>query len=245
MNYSEYLRVRELTSLQHPVSSEQNNHELLFIHVHQVYELWFKQILAELDVSYHHLCARDVGAACQALQRVCTIFRVLVNQVASIKTLTLPDFNVFRPALGTASGYQSFQFVEIELALSGHGHEKIKNFDFDDFSHQNLIKRAQKPSLWQGFLHLVLNTDHEEIDADALIELIHERLLDNDTLTLLCDRLLDIDEYMQEWKYRHYNLVRRVIGQRSGTGGSSGEKYLFTTLTHQYFPLLWKAKTLD
>lgn len=252
LTYSSYLRVPELLEIQTPRSEEHD--ELLFIIIHQTYELWFKQLLHE----FHHLNASlrdgDLHRALATGGRIRTIMKTLVSQVDILETMTPLQFNAFRSRLDAASGFQSAQFRAIEGLLG----RRDRNFA----SHLTPEQQAEvgaltsSPALWDHVLgHLakrghavpseVLHRDvSQPYDGDSrVVEVLVEVYRNDAEAGLLLERLLDIDEGMQEWRYRHVKMVERTIGKKPGTGGSSAAAgYLLSTLFKPVFPDLWDAR---
>jgi tryptophan 2,3-dioxygenase len=253
LTYSGYLHLDELLHIQQPRSAGPDHDEMLFIIIHQTYELWFKQVLHELDHLKNLLLKNDLPRSLHTMKRILTILKVLVHQTDILETMTPLEFLTFRDRLETASGFQSFQFRELEFTL-GQKNEKILA-RFDEYSSERklLQKRFDEPSLWNVFLqYLKLNSfpipdeaiksirnDVEpEIIEHTLISLYHR----DHNLAQFCELLLDMDEGFQEWRYRHIKMVERTIGTKQGTGGSDGVKYLMTTLSIKFFPLLWSIR---
>ncbi len=253
LTYSSYLKVEELLGLQSPESSEHD--ELLFIVIHQVYELWFLQQLHELDYLTGLLRAGDTPRALHTLKRMLTILKTVVAQVDVLETMTPLEFGSFRDRLGTASGFQSSQFRELEFAL-GYKRENVMNhYPPGSAGQKRLLRRYQMPTLWDAFLVYLSRKGHP-VPETLLTRDVREPLTPSSELqgTLVhvyrhdpevaevCERLLDFDEGMQEWRYRHVKMVERTIGVKMGTGGSSGVGYLQTTL-QPLFPDLWEIRS--
>ena len=256
LTYGAYLKLDELLALQQPLSAGPEHDELLFIIIHQTYELWFKQILHELDHLHDLLAHGDVPRVLHTLKRVLTILKVLVEQIDILETMTPVEFLSFRDRLEAASGFQSYQFREIEFAL-GHKHPAIpERFPEDSEPQRRLATRLAQPTLWDAFLQfLAVNrypvpsavlardvTQSVEPSPDVqciLIDIYHT----NAALSEVCERLVDLDEGLQEWRYRHVKMVERTIGNKRGTGGSEGVKYLAATLGKPFFPDLWMIRT--
>jgi tryptophan 2,3-dioxygenase len=259
LTYSAYLRLDELLSLQTP-RSETNEHraehdELLFIVIHQVYELWFKQTLHEIDFLCERLTTNDTPRALHTLQRMLTILKTVVSQIDVLETMTPLEFNAFRGYLDAASGFQSSQFRELEFVL---GHKRatiLRNFPEDSSGHARLKTRLEQPTVWDAFLRylalkgyavpgeLLQRDVREPTQPSREVQAI---LLDvyrnNPAVAQICERLIDYDEGLQEWRYRHVKMVERTIGNKRGTGGSSGVEYLSATL-QPVFPDLWQIRT--
>lgn len=254
--YSEYLAVDELLTLQRPVSDGPEHDEMLFIVIHQVYELWFKQLLHELDYLNKLLMQDDGMRAQHTLKRILTIFKVLVAQLDILETMTPLEFLSFRHRLDSSSGFQSFQFRELEFSLGWKNVDALKRYPEGSDHRRRLEQRLQMPSLWEAFLqHLVHagmpvppaaleqpRTQPVQPSPELQKILVHVYRT-NPTLANLCERLVDLDEGLQEWRYRHVKMVQRTIGTKRGTGGSDGAAYLATTLFKAVFPDLWEIRT--
>lgn len=252
--YSEYLALDELLSLQRPKSPEHD--EMLFIVIHQVYELWFKQVLHEVDFLCERLEAGDGPRALATLKRVLTIFKTLVGQIDVLETMTPLDFLSFRDRLESASGFESFQFRELELTLGKKSADVPSRFPDGSLAQARLRERLARPGVWMCFLHYLAARGHavpsSALQRDPALpnEASEEvqRLLvsiyrDDAELTQLCERLVDLDEGLQEWRYRHVKMVQRTIGSRPGTGGSAGAAYLQSTLFQPLFADLWAIRS--
>lgn len=255
MTYGSYLNLRQLLSLQETQSDGPEHDEMLFIIIHQVYELWFKQVLHELDQLSRHIAADALSRGDRQLLRILKILKTLVAQLDVLETMTPLEFMSFRSFLGSASGFQSGQFREIEFVLGFKDPVHLDRFR-DLAPYSRLERRYREPSLWSHFVALlarkgypipadVLERPHREAIApseavqDALIQVYHH----DPELAGFCELLLDIDEGVQEWRYRHVMMVRRTIGTRGGTGGSEGAAYLQSTLFRPAFPDLWTIRT--
>ena len=263
LTYSSYLRVPELLRLQHPQSSPQHHDELLFIIVHQTYELWFKELLHDLDAVVANLRAAnanpnsrdEVYEAARLLRRCTEITRVLVEQFTILETMLPTHFLAFRGKLEPASGFQSEQFRELEF-LCGLKDEKMLRYHRPTpEAHALLERRLREPSLHDVFFDslramgkLQFNdkaTEREKFDARAraILSLYRDERSHRDWIDV-CERLTEFDELIVSWRLRHIQLVERVIGVRMGTGGSAGSSYLKHTLDKKFFPELWEARTL-
>jgi len=253
--YNSYLKVDELLSLQQPRSSGPEHDEILFIVIHQVYELWFKELLHELDRVARLLTADDTHRAQHTLKRVLTILKVLVAQLDILETMTPLEFLSFRERLDAASGFQSDQFRQIEFLLGRKNKEAIGRFVGGTRARMALERRLDEPTVWDAFLHYlaregyVVSHAHLTRDVTQAIEPsedIQQVLIDlyrRDTKNAeLCERLVDLDEGIQEWRYRHVKMVERTIGTKAGTGGSAGAEYLRNTVGHNLFPDLWEIR---
>jgi aminocarboxymuconate-semialdehyde decarboxylase len=263
LTYSSYLKVPELLELQHPQSSPQHHDELLFIIVHQTYELWFKELLHDVDAVVANLRAAGanpkshdgVYEAARLLRRCTEITRVLVEQFTILETMLPTHFLAFRGKLEPASGFQSEQFRELEF-LCGLKDEKMLRYHRPTpEAHAQLERRLREPSLHDVFFDALRAmgklqfadkaTDRERFDARAraILSLYRDEHSNRDWIDV-CERLTEFDELVVSWRLRHIQLVERVIGVRMGTGGSAGSSYLKLTLDKKFFPELWEARTL-
>ena len=256
VTYGSYLAVDELLALQRPRSEGPEHDEMLFIVIHQVYELWFKQVLHEVDHVVELLAAGEAHRAQHTLKRILTILKVLVAQLDILETMTPLEFQSFRSRLEAASGFQSDQFRQLEFVLGSKSQAAIERFGAGTRARAALESRYGKPTLWDAFLSYLSTQGYavpkpllmrdvtakiepsEEFQA-TLIELYH-----NDPKHAeMCERLVDLDEGLQEWRYRHVKMVQRTIGAKPGTGGSSGAGYLARTLMIPVFPDLWEIRS--
>ena len=256
LSYATYLKVDELLGLQQPLSEGPEHDELLFIVIHQVYELWFKQVLHEVKHAQRLLDQDERTRALGTLKRVLTILKTAVSQVDILETMTPLEFNSFRTRLESSSGFQSVQFRELELRL---GHRSLARAHFHAEgtpARAHLEAVLREPSLYQALLghlhragyampeavlhHDVATSTPENAEVRAqLIRIYRER----SELASLCERFLDLDEGLQEWRYRHVKMVERTIGAKMGTGGSAGAEYLRTTLFRPLFADLWAIRS--
>jgi tryptophan 2,3-dioxygenase len=255
-SYGDYLKLNELLDLQHPLSEGPEHDETLFIVIHQVYELWFKQILHEL-AHLEILLARNDGAHARGtLKRILTILKVLVAQIDILETMTPLEFLSFRDRLEFGSGFQSHQFRELESALGWKEPTALERYPEGSEVRRRLEQRLKAPALWDFFLrHLAANgvpvpaADlHRDVTRpvepspamrDALVQVYRGQ----PALAELCERMVDLDEGVMEWRYRHVKMVQRTIGTKRGTGGSTGAEYLLATLNRPLFPDLWAIRT--
>ena len=266
VSYISYLKVDELLTLQQPLSDGPEHDELLFITIHQVYELWFKQILHEVAAAQKSLTAGDTHRSLALLGRVRTIMKTCVSQLDILETMTPLQFNSFRARLTSASGFQSAQFRELEAVLGRRDHagesaDKGSGMGMADHLIPGSEARARveaamlRPSLWDSALHYfnsrmampesVLQRDvatpwgpNEDVQK-VLIEL-HKS---DPEASMVAESLVDFDEGLQEWRYRHVKMVERTIGRKMGSGGSSGAGYLASTLFNPVFPDLWAIRS--
>ena len=262
VTYSSYLKIDELLSLQKPLSEGPEHDETLFIVIHQVYELWFKQTLHELDrLSGLFLGLIDVGDESDrhanillAQRRALTILKTMVAQIDILETITPISFNSFRERLEAASGFQSPQFRELEFLLGLRNRGMLVHHHANRPAMKRLERRLAEPSLYQAFLAYVMQNGYEIPDdafelSDKPIAMpeVRETLIEvyrtNHGLIQVCERLIDYDEGVQEWRYRHVKMVERTIGSKKGTGGSPGAEYLRSTLFRPAFPDLWAIRS--
>jgi tryptophan 2,3-dioxygenase len=254
--YTSYLRLDELLGLQTPASGGEEHDEMLFIVIHQVYELWFKQVLHEIDLLRGAFEGNDRPLALATLKRILTIFKTLVSQVDVLETMTPVSFASFRDRLDTASGFQSVQFREIEAALGARRPGMAHHIPEESQERRDVEQRLQQPSLYNAFLRFlslngfaipqeVLERDVAAPPAeDARVQEILVRIYRSDPASRdVCERMVDLDEGLQEWRYRHVKMVQRTIGMKIGTGGSAGVEYLKNTLFTPLFPDLWAIRT--
>lgn len=253
--YGSYLKIRELLALQVEKSEAAEHDEMLFIIIHQVYELWFKQILHEMDQMIAHIHEDDLASATHQLVRILKVLKTLVGQLDILETMTPLEFLSFRDFLGSASGFQSAQFREVEYALGYKNADHLERFE--GMPEQEALRaRLDSPSLWATFLGYLARQGfavpsevlHAPVQSStAPSEQVQAALVDayrsDSGLRSFCESLTDLDEGLQEWRYRHVMMVRRTIGTRGGTGGSEGAAYLTSTLFHPVFPDLWDIRT--
>lgn len=255
LTYSSYLKVDELLELQRPLSDGPEHDEMLFIVIHQVYELWFRQVIHELAELRARLQSGDSVLALATLKRVLTIFKTLVAQVDVLETMSPVSFSSFRHRLESASGFQSAQFREVEVLLGARSERLAQHHPPGSRGRLRIEARLAEPSLWDGFLHYLARLGHDV--PPALLERDVRRAAepspevqtilltvyrDHPVQAMVCERLLDLDEGLQEWRYRHVKMVERTIGSKPGTGGSSGAEYLKRTLFRPVFPDLWEIR---
>ncbi|HEY5884898.1 MAG TPA: tryptophan 2,3-dioxygenase family protein [Pyrinomonadaceae bacterium] len=259
LSYNSYLKVQDLIGLQNCLSDPQHHDELLFITVHQTYELWFKQVLHELDAASTLMGEDRLAAAAHALRRVVEIEKVLIKQIHILETMTPISFLGFRDELNPASGFQSMQFREIEFASGLKDENILKEFRDDEFAYERLNARRDKPSLADGF-YAALRVRGFDAPADdaSLNETDRKHRYGKRTQAVLevlthfetrleefqlAEVLLEHDEYFSLWRSHHIKMVERMVGTKRGTGGSEGVGYLQTTLAKRFFPELWEART--
>jgi tryptophan 2,3-dioxygenase len=259
LSYNKYLRVQDLIGLQDCLSDPVHHDELLFITVHQAYELWFKQILHEIDAAISLMNQNRLPPATRALQRVVEIEKLLIDQIHILESMIPISFLAFRDQLNPASGFQSMQFREIEFSSGQKDENILREFLEDPFANERLQQRFASPSLADTFYEVLqrrgliapatnVGTAKEEQKkgyqqrTQAVLEILthfEERYEEFQ----LAEALLEHDEYFSLWRSHHIKMVERMVGAKRGTGGSEGIGYLKTTLDKKFFPELWEART--
>jgi len=266
VTYQSYLKVEELLSLQEPLSDGPEHDELLFITIHQVYELWFQQILHEMAALQGALEAGDTHRSLALISRVRSIMKTCVAQVDVLETMTPIQFKSFRARLSSASGFQSAQFRELEAVLGrrdragsdageGTGMKMAEHLQPGSRGRERTEAAMARPSLWDSALHYFAHRSHpippEALDRDVTLPwegaqglegVLIEMYRTDSEGRMVAEALVDIDEGLAEWRYRHVMMVQRTIGKKPGTGGSSGVDYLRGTLFHPVFPELWSIR---
>jgi tryptophan 2,3-dioxygenase len=259
VTYSTYLAIDELLAVQRPLSAgpdgRPEHDELLFIVIHQVYELWFKQLLHELAEVQRMLEADDTDTTLHLLNRVLKILKTLVAQIDVLETMTPLQFLSFRDRLESASGFQSGQFREVEAVLGKRDGAAAAAQPEGSVARARIEAAQARRSVWGSFLQFLDARGHALADdvlardvslPPAPDELVQDVLVavyrgDADA-ALVAERLVDVDEGFQEWRYRHVKMVERTIGTKRGTGGSAGVEYLRRTLFQPVFPDLWEIR---
>ncbi len=248
LTYGSYLRVPDLLALQRPISDPPHHDELLFILIHQVYELWFKQTLHELDAAVRQLDGDDLLKVAKAFRRIHAIQRILEAQIDVLETMTPQEFNAFRSGLNPASGFQSAQFREIEIRCGVRmPDEALKHLDVTPEERANLERRMREPTLYDALKGCLARHGFAVDSHDALIATfrdIYEHDEAHYALYLLLEDLIEFDERVRVWRGRHVVMVERMIGMKPGTGGSLGVAYLQKTLQRRFFPELWEVRTV-
>jgi tryptophan 2,3-dioxygenase len=255
LTYAGYLKIDELLSLQQPRSDGPEHDELLFIVIHQVYELWFKEMLHECDGVMRLLECREPHRAQHTLKRILTILKVMVSQVDVLETMTPLEFQSFRERLDAASGFQSDQFRQLEFVLGLKSRRAMERFPAGSRAREALQERFAAATLWDGLLQYLAADGYglpqsalqrdvtEPVTASGEVQQVLVDVYRHDPKNAeLCERFVDLDEGIQEWRYRHVKMVERTIGSRSGTGGSAGAEYLRATLGQPSFPDLWMIR---
>jgi tryptophan 2,3-dioxygenase len=246
LSYNKYLKVPELIKLQETLSDPPSHDELLFIIIHQTYELWFKQILHEIDATIAWLNEGRTFRANHSLRAVIGIEKVLVTQIHLLETMAQIGFLEFRDRLNPASGFQSMQFRELEF-VSGQKNEKILDaFKSDEFAHRRLSERLAEPGLDDAFWALLGRSGFAVGSREEKVQSVVKILThpdENADLFIMQDLLVEHDENIALWRYHHVLMVERMLGMKPGTGGSEGVGYLMTTLSKKFFPEIWEART--
>jgi tryptophan 2,3-dioxygenase len=247
LTYGAYLRVAELLEQQVPESDPAAHDELLFITIHQVYELWFKLLLWELTDARDRMLSGESYVPRVRLERSRAIERVLVGQVDVIDTMTPQDFLAFRTKLAPASGFQSSQFREIEFLSGLKDPSYLRRFKgLSEGERARLQQRLDEPSLWDGYLAVLVkagfavDTDEERFDAYAAVAADRERY---GQLWDLAEALVDHDQAWSLWRARHVLMAERQIGTKPGTGGSAGGAYLRSRIELRFYPELWEMRS--
>jgi len=266
LTYTSYLKVDELLNLQKPLSDGPEHDELLFITIHQVYELWFKQILHEIEALQVALESNQTHYSLALLGRVRTIMKTCVSQLDILETMTPLQFNSFRERLSSASGFQSAQFRELEAVLgrrdkAGDGSDQSTGMGMSEHLSPGSEARARveqamsRKSLWHSALEYfnfksAMPEGAMKIDPTVawepnpeVQEVLIELHRNDPEANLMGEALIDLDEGLQEWRYRHVKMVERTIGRKIGSGGSSGAGYLASTLFNPVFPDLWEIRS--
>ncbi|MAD78353.1 MAG: tryptophan 2,3-dioxygenase [Planctomycetaceae bacterium] len=255
LTYASYLRVPELLDLQSPRSDGPEHDEMLFIVIHQVYELWFKQQIHETEHLRRMLDADDLITAEATLGRILTILKTMVGQIDVLETMTPVSFLSFRDFLANSSGFQSVQFREWEFMLGHKRDRPLANYPEGSPERLALEERLKETSVWEcvlGFLsrhgvQVPSEAYAQGVEAtrpcEAMLPEFIRMYRELPRLRGLCELLVDLDEGIQEWRYRHVKMVERTIGFKKGTGGSPGVGYLQKTLFQPLFPDLWEIRT--
>jgi tryptophan 2,3-dioxygenase len=253
LSYNSYLAIDELLGLQRPLSEGPEHDEMLFIIIHQTYELWFKQLIHEFTAAQQSLEDGDTHRSLAILGRIRTILKVCVTQIDILETMTPLQFNAFRGYLASSSGFQSVQFRKVEAILGRRDSRMSGHLPPKD--QQEIAEITSRKSLWDstlaylnhrghGIPNHILNRDvktHYESNKEIQEILLAVHKHDPES-AMVCERLVDIDEGLQEWRYRHVKMVERTIGSKIGTGGSSGVEYLASTLFAPVFADLWQIR---
>ncbi|WP_412768010.1 tryptophan 2,3-dioxygenase [Halobacillus yeomjeoni] len=257
MTYGDYLKLDDLLSAQQRLSTHHD--EMLFIIIHQVSELWMKQMLHELWASIDSIRKGDLEEAFKMLARVSQIQVQIIHAWDVLSTLTPAEYIEFRDDLGQASGFQSYQYRMIEFALGYKTPHVLKIYENNQELHNNLKSAYHSPSIYDVAIEKLseagfdIHPDHlnrsytEPYQPDSSVEEAWTKVYKNVDqywdLYQLAEKLVDIEDRIQQWRFRHMKTVERIIGHKKGTGGSSGVGYLKKVLDHRFFPELWDVRT--
>lgn len=258
LTYDKYLKINELLSLQEVLSEPQQHDEMLFIIIHQSYELWFKQMLHEVLRCQRLLENDQLQPVLRSMKRIDSIQKVLVKKVDILETMAPDEFNLFRGQLNPASGFQSHQFRIFEYKLGLKNKAYFKYHQHEPETLKKLEQVIKEPSLYDSFLAYLkrqgfdipdevlnrdLSTPHQSNEKVVdVFEGIYRNQMEHYTIYSFLESLIDMDEQFTIWRYRHMLMVQRMIGSLSGTGGSLGAKYLATTLQKQLYPEIWDVR---
>jgi tryptophan 2,3-dioxygenase len=254
LTYNSYLAVDDLLKLQKPLSDGPEHDEMLFIIIHQTYELWFKQLIHEFQQAQRALEDGNTHYALSILGRIRTIMKVCVAQVDILETMTPLQFNAFRGYLSSSSGFQSAQFRKVEAILGRRDSRMAGHLPPD--MQEEIAEITSRNSIWDSFLDYLTKRGYalpaDVISRDKSVAYISNSAVQDVLLkvhqsdpesAMVSERLVDIDEGIQEWRYRHVKMVERTIGHKMGTGGSSGVEYLASTLFNPVFKDLWEIRS--
>jgi len=259
LSYSGYLSLNGLLAQQHPLSDPQHHDEMLFIIQHQVAELWIKLMIHELTAAIEYIRHDRIPPTLKVLSRVKLIQMQLFDQWAVLETLTPSEYMEFRGVLGNASGFQSFQYRKLEFLLGNKNAESIQVFAHDKPVYDDLRRTPESPSLYDEFLLYLARRSYNipveclerdwsapHIRNEALVDIfreIYRNAKQHWEAYEMCEKLVDVEEYFQLWRFRHLKTVERIIGFRTGTGGSSGASFLRQALDLTFFPELLTSRT--
>ena len=254
LTYTSYLAVDELLKLQKPLSEGPEHDEMLFIIIHQTYELWFKQLIHEFQQAQRALEDGNTHYALSILGRIRTIMKVCVAQVDILETMTPLQFNAFRGYLSSSSGFQSSQFRKVEAILGRRDSRMAGHLPPE--MQAEIAEITARNSIWDSFLEYLNKRGYslptDVVNRDKSIAYVSNPAVQDELLkvhqtdpesAMVSERLVDIDEGIQEWRYRHVKMVERTIGHKMGTGGSSGVDYLASTLFNPVFKDLWEIRS--
>jgi tryptophan 2,3-dioxygenase len=258
LSYTGYLSLEGLLAQQRPLSEPQHHDEMLFIIQHQVAELWIKLILHELTAAIEHIRNDRLPPTLKVLSRVKLIQMQLFDQWAVLETLTPSEYMEFRGVLGNASGFQSWQYRKLEFLLGNKNSDTIQVFAHDRAVHDDLLRALNAPSLYDEFLRYLARRGYNvpaaclerdwsapHIRNEALVDIFREiygNAKQHWEAYEMCEKLVDVEEYFQLWRFRHLKTVERIIGFRRGTGGSSGVGFLRQALELTFFPELLASR---
>jgi tryptophan 2,3-dioxygenase len=259
MSYGGYLDLPTLLSAQRPISNPEHHDELLFIVQHQTTELWMKLVLHEIEHACAQIRADDLGPALKGIARVKHIQKTLTEQWSVLATLTPSEYAEFRGVLGNASGFQSWQYRCVEFRLGNKNARMLEVFSADPSAQAEVRRALEEPSLYDELLRYLSRQGYpipsSVLDRDVtkawtfseeLVPVIRQAYEDRDrnwSVYETCEELVDLEENFQLWRFRHLKTVQRVIGMKTGTGGSSGAPFLQRALELTFFPELYAVRT--
>jgi len=259
LTYKGYLKLDELLKLQQPLAIPECHDETLFIIVHQVFELWFRLALHEIDEVLELLERDDVFESARLIRRLTAIVRLFIPKLSVLETMIPSDFIQFRDLLKPASGFQSVQFRQLEFACGLKDRKYIAIFRGDPEATARLERRFAQPSMWDQFVGLLkrreFNVDNESAQQRAIVEIY--RKSGEHSLRMLCEAMIEYDEMFSLWREHHVRMAQRMIGSKPGTGqqlvesmygktgpmGTHGVEYLSETVAKKFFPVLWAARS--
>jgi len=240
LSYGDYLGLDRLLAAQHPLSDSHD--ELLFIVIHQASELWIKLSIHELTGARDRIAADDLGAAFKMIARVSRIQTQLIQSWDVLATMTPSDYHAFRPSLGQSSGFQSYQYRELEFLL-GNKAAGIGVHEQDARVHAHLSAVLAAPSLYDECLALLVRRGFPVGDVDGTWLAVYREPERHWDLYELAEKLVDLEFRFQQWRFAHLKTVERIIGNKMGTGGTGGVSYLAKALDQSFFPELLKVRT--
>lgn len=257
MSYSDYLALDRLLDCQRPLSSQHD--EMLFVIIHQTTELWMKLVIHELDAARRHIRADDLQPAFKMLSRVSRIQAQLIQSWDVLSTLTPSDYMSFRDVLGTSSGFQSHQYREVEFMLGNRNPAMLKPFEHDTAIHTRLAAALDEPGIYDEAIRLLARSGHTideaELNRDFGMTRVQSASVEAAWLAVyvnaeanwqtyeLAEKLVDMEDWFRQWRFRHLTTVERIIGRKRGTGGTAGVDYLASAVNIRLFPELWAVRT--
>src|SRR5215471_7827077 len=245
LDYKGYLRLEDLLDLQHPLADPNCHDEMLFIIIHQVFELWFRLMIHEVDRIFVLLDNDDTLESERLIRRLKSIVRLFIPKLSVLETMIPSDFIKFRDLLKPASGFQSFQFREVEFASGLKEDRYLAVFRSDSAAVARLRKRLDEPAIWDRFVALLarrgLDVSNEQRQIQTIVR-IYRGGGDHD-LRMLCEAMIEYDEMFSLWREHHIRMAQRMIGGKAGPLGTMGVDYLASTLNKRFFPILWAART--
>lgn len=257
MSYGDYLHLDKVLASQHRLSNHHD--EMLFIIIHQASELWMKLIIHELTAAIEYIQGNDLEPSFKILSRVSRIQQQLIQSWSVLSTLTPSEYLEFRDKLGQSSGFQSYQNRLIEFALGNKNAHTLAVYHHQKDLYEKMQKALQKPSIYDAAIHALaargIPIDQEVLNRDVSITYIPNPSVEEAWLKVyrnihqywdlyeLAEKLVDIGNQQQLWRFNHMITVERIIGHKQGTGGSSGVNYLKRVLDQHFFPELWSLRT--